>query len=226
MAPRRDVDAGRRFVALQGAFDVFLREAEILRLERPFGELAVVVGDLDRTVFARALLDRERCVDGQLPLVLDHVDLEELLHRFEVEGRRLGELPVGGFRAVVEPRGEVVEREFAERLDALLHREVLAVEEMLMEPHRALEVAAAAVELPEAVLELRRVGVEPHGFREGLDQKERHAARVALGGLIVLELLLRFETAGEPTRREEHRDGDEVPEFEIHGTRATSDENV
>ena len=102
-----------------------------------------------------------------------------------------------------------------------------------MEPHRALEVAAAAVELPEDVLELRRVGVEPHGFREGLDgavgfvaQKERHAARVALGGLIVLELLLRFETAGEPTRREEHRDGDEVPEFEIHGTRATSDENV
>ncbi len=108
---------------------------------------------------------------------------------------------------------------------AVAGRQVGALQQMLVHPHRAFEFAAAAKQVAEREVKLRRVGVALHRLDEGVDrlvvlfvEQQVQALEVGLRRLLLGALqLAEVEARGDPSQRKGHRQADQQPlgiEFE------------
>ena len=172
-------------------------------------ELAVVVGDPRGERAAAALLELLGDGDGGAPVARALVQVEQGEPRFGVE-RRSGERLVGLLGAIEEAGLHVVLRQAVLGLVALGLREIGAAEQVLVDAHRALVLAALSEQVAEREVELGGVRVLLDGFDEGVDrlvvllvEEQVQALVVDLGRLLALApVLARVEARGEPAEHE------------------------
>ena len=187
-------------------------------------ELAVVVRDL---LEVRPLGDRlhpPRHRDRLRPVLFLLVDRDQEAERRVLERRavELGEQLLG---AVEQSGAMEVLRELEHRRLALVRREVRAVEQVLVHPRRAVDLALAPEQAPEREVQVDRLRIDLDHLDERLDrlvrllvQQEVEAAKIGQRQRARLaQQVLDVDARGDPAQREEQgRDRQQPPQLEIH----------
>ena len=132
-------------------------------------DLAPVVRNARGERAGAAVLELLRDGGGGAPVARALVQREQGQPRFGVESRAF-ERVVGAFGAVEQARLHEVLRERILGAVAFAGGQVGAVQQVLMDPHRALELAAAAKQVAKREVQVGRVGIMLDGLDEGIDR--------------------------------------------------------
>ena len=186
-------------------------------------ELAPVVRDARGERAGAARLELAGDLDRRLPLAGALVQVEQGEPRLGVEGAA-GERLVGVLGAVEQAGLHVVLGQRVLGADALVLGQVGAAEQVLVHPHRALVLAAAAEQVAEGEVQVGGVGVLLHRLDEGVDrlvvllvEQQVQALVVGLGLLLLAPQLAHVEPRGDPAEGERQRQRPQQPlQLKVH----------
>ena len=193
--------------------------------ERRLRELAAVVRNFLEVRLLRERLHAPCHRDRLRPVLFLLVDRQEEAQRRVLE-RRAVEAREEILGAVEQPRAMEILRELELGRAALLRGQVRAVEQVLVHPDRAVDLALAAEETPEREVQIDRLRVDFDHLDERFDRlvgllvqeevqpaevRQRQRARFA-------QQMADVDPGRNPAQREEqHRDRQQPPEIEFHG---------
>ncbi len=119
-------------------------------------------------------------VERLLPLVLALVYAAQCAERTGAQPRRLGDFLEQSFRAIEHSRPQIILRERKQRLLAMLGRQLIPREQVLMNADGALDLAAPAIQRAEREMRLDRV-------RARVEKLQKHVERAV--GLLGHEIV-------------------------------------
>ena len=149
----------RTGIAANGVPEVIARLAQVTVTPRPFGKLAIVVGDM-AGLLAAARLEATLGVDRLLPLLLALVDIDESLECGRCNGIAVRQIREQAFGAIKKTGAEIVLAERVKSLVALCLTQIRSREKILVDPDRPFHLPTPSEQMTEREVRLERLVVD------------------------------------------------------------------